>query len=149
MLDINDILKLLPQRYPILMVDRILELRPGEYCRGLKNVSANEPFFQGHFPGRPIMPGVLITESLAQIGGVILMSLPENKGKTAYFAAMDKVRFRRPVYPGDALIGEVSVIWKRGSFGKVAAVASVEGNVCVTAELSYSLQVWSDDPGDK
>src|SRR5439155_25329872 len=138
-LSIEDILRVLPHRYPFLLVDRILELEPGRRAVGLKNVTINEGFFQGHFPGHAVMPGVLLVESMAQVGGVILLSMTGNEGKLAYFAGMDKVRFRRPVFPGDALISEVEVIRHRGSFGWVRGVARVDGQVVVEGELSYSL----------
>src|SRR5437870_5821048 len=138
-LSVEEILRVLPHRYPFLLVDRILELEPGKRAVGLKNVTLNEGFFQGHFPGHPVMPGVLLMEALAQVGGVILLSMSGNEGKLAYLAGMDKVRFRRPVVPGDTLISEVEVIKHRGSFGWVRGVARVDGQVVVQGELSYSL----------
>ena len=138
-LSIEEILRVLPHRYPFLLVDRILELEPGRRAVGLKNVTINESFFQGHFPGHAVMPGVLLVESMAQVGGVILLSMTGNEGKLAYFAGMDKVRFRRPVFPGDSLISEVEVVRTRGSFGWVRGVGRVDGEVAVEAELSYSL----------
>ena len=139
MMSIDEILQVLPHRYPFLLVDRILELEPGKRAVGLKNVSINEGFFQGHFPGHPVMPGVLLIEAMAQVGGVILLSMSGNEGKLAYFAGMDKVRFRRPVLPGDSLISEVEVVKHRGSFGWVKGVARVDGQIVVEGELSYSL----------
>lgn len=139
MMSTDEILSLLPHRYPFLLVDRILELEPGRRAVGLKNVTLNESFFQGHFPGHPVMPGVLLVEAMAQVGGVIMLSMSQNDGKLAYFAGMDKVRFRRPVVPGDTLISEVEVIKHRGPFGWVRGVARVDGHVVVEGELSYSI----------
>lgn len=138
-LSVEEILRILPHRYPFLLVDRILELEPGRRAVGLKNVTLNEGFFQGHFPGHAVMPGVLLVESMAQVGGIILLSMPGHEGKLAYFAGIDKVRFRRPVFPGDALISEVEVIRHRGAFGWVRGVARVDGHIVVEGELSYSL----------
>jgi 3-hydroxyacyl-[acyl-carrier-protein] dehydratase len=139
MMHVEEILRVLPHRYPFLLVDRILELEPGKRAVGLKNVTLNEGFFQGHFPGHPVMPGVLLMEALAQVGGVILLAMSSNEGKLAYLAGMDKVRFRRPVVPGDTLISEVEVIKHRGPFGWVRGVARVEGELAVEGEFSYSL----------
>jgi 3-hydroxyacyl-[acyl-carrier-protein] dehydratase len=138
-MSIEEILRVLPHRYPFLLVDRILELEPGRRAVGLKNVTLNEGFFQGHFPGHPVMPGVLLVEAMAQVGGIILLAMSGNEGKLAYFAGMDKVRFRRPVMPGDTLISEVEVLKHRGSFGWVRGVARVDGQIVVEGELSYSL----------
>jgi len=139
-LAIEEILQILPHRYPFLLVDRILELEPGRRAVGIKCVSANEPFFQGHFPGRPIMPGVLILEAMAQVGAVAVLSVPENRGKLALFAGADRVRWRRPVVPGDRLQLEVEIIAVRGPVGKGSARATVEGELAAEAELSFALR---------
>ncbi|HEY8394470.1 MAG TPA: 3-hydroxyacyl-ACP dehydratase FabZ [Thermaerobacter sp.] len=139
-LEIQEILQILPHRYPFLLVDRILELEPGRRAVGLKCVSANEPFFQGHFPGRPIMPGVLILEAMAQVGAVAVLAVPENRGKLALFAGADRVRWRRPVVPGDRLQLEVEIIAVRGPVGKGRARATVDGELAAEAELSFALR---------
>lgn len=134
-----DIMRVIPHRYPFLLVDRILELEPGRRGLGLKNVSANEPFFQGHFPGRPIMPGVLIVEALAQVGAVVLLSLPEFQGKLGLFGGIDGCRFRRMVVPGDQLLLEVRLERLRGRVGKAAATARVGTEVAAEAELTFAV----------
>ncbi|MDA8235332.1 MAG: 3-hydroxyacyl-ACP dehydratase FabZ [Clostridia bacterium] len=139
MLDINEIQKILPHRYPFLLVDRILEVEPGKKVVGLKNVSANEPFFQGHFPGYPVMPGVLIIEALAQVGAVALLSLDEYKGKIAFLAGIDKARFRQQVVPGDQLVMEVEMLKLRGAVGKAQAVAKVGDKVAAEAEIMFAI----------
>jgi 3-hydroxyacyl-[acyl-carrier-protein] dehydratase len=135
-LEAVDIMQILPHRYPFLLVDRILELEPGKRAVGIKNVTANEPQFTGHFPGRPIMPGVLMVEALAQTAGVAVLSLDEYRGKMGLFAGIDDCRFRRLVQPGDTLRLEVTVEKLRGMFGRVRAVASVDGEVAVEGTLS-------------
>jgi len=139
MLDVEQIRAYLPHRYPMLLVDRMLELEPGKRAVGLKNVTINEDFFNGHFPGQAMMPGVLIVEAMAQVAGVLMLSHGENKGKLAVLAAMENVRFRKPVVPGDALITEVEVIQVRRSFGKVRMTARVEGEVVASCELTFGL----------
>lgn len=136
-LNIQDILKFLPHRYPFLLVDRILDYIPDKSITGLKNVTMNEPFFQGHFPGAPIMPGVLIVEAMAQVGGVFAMlSNPDRKeGTLMYFMGLDQVKFRKPVVPGDQLIIEVEVIKKRGKILKFSGTAKVDGQVATEAQL--------------
>ncbi|HIE51163.1 MAG TPA: 3-hydroxyacyl-ACP dehydratase FabZ [Armatimonadetes bacterium] len=136
-LDIEEIREILPHRHPFLLVDRILELVPGERAVGLKNVTYNEAFFQGHFPNRPVMPAVLIIEAMAQVGCVLL--LIDNRGKLPYFGGLDKVRFRKPVVPGDQLIMEVTVLRHRGTVGKVRALARVDGQVVAEGEYLYWL----------
>ena len=117
-MDVEAIMARIPHRYPLLLVDRILEVEPGRRIVGLKNVSANEPFFQGHFPGHPIMPGVLVVEAMVQVGGVLASLMPGSEGHIAYFAAIDHCRFRRPVRPGDQLITEVTVLRMRARIGQ-------------------------------
>ncbi|MER3397864.1 MAG: 3-hydroxyacyl-[acyl-carrier-protein] dehydratase FabZ [Chloroflexota bacterium] len=140
MMDIGEILKTIPHRYPFLLVDRILEVEPGRRAVGLKQVTINEPFFQGHFPGYPIMPGVLIVEALAQVGAVAVLSLPENRDKLALFAGIDNFRFRRPVVPGDSLRLEVELTRMRGAVGKGQARALVDGQVVADGELMFALR---------
>jgi len=139
-LTVEEIQKLLPHRYPFLLVDRIVEYVAGERAVGIKNVTFNEPQFQGHFPGRAIMPGVLIVEAMAQVGGVVLMQRPEVQGKLSLFAGMDKVRFRRPVVPGDQLVMTVELLCvKQRRFGKMQARAEVNGQLASEGELMFSL----------
>jgi len=137
---IADILKLLPHRYPFLLVDRILELEPDERILGLKNVTINEPFFQGHFPGAPVMPGVLIIEAMAQTGGVLIFrDLPDREKKLIYFTGIEDARFRRPVVPGDQLHLELEVAGRRKDFGKMRGKATVGGKLAAEATLLFSI----------
>ena len=138
MLDANEILKNLPHRYPFLLVDRILEVYGAEKIVGLKNVSFNESFFQGHFPGRPIMPGVLICEAMAQVGAVFarLAHKEEGDGKLFVLTGLDHVRFKKPVEPGDQLRIEVSSFRRRASFWKMQGTVQVDGKVVAEAEIS-------------
>jgi len=139
-LTVEEIQKLLPHRYPFALVDRVLELVPGERVVALKNVTFNEPFFQGHFPGRSIMPGVLIIEAMAQAGGVLLAKMPDIPPGLLLFAGIDKVRFRRPVVPGDQLVMTVELLSiKRKRFGKTRARAEVAGQLAAEGELMFSL----------
>lgn len=140
MLDIANIEKLLPHRYPFLLVDRITEMEPGKRIVGLKNVTVNEPFFQGHFPDKPVMPGVLIIEAMAQVGAAGILALPEFQGKIALFAGIDKARFRRQVVPGDQLRIEVNVLKLRGSVGKSEAKAYVGEDLVAEAELMFGVE---------
>jgi UDP-3-O-[3-hydroxymyristoyl] N-acetylglucosamine deacetylase / 3-hydroxyacyl-[acyl-carrier-protein] dehydratase len=134
---VEDIMQVLPHRYPFLLVDRILELEEGKRIVGLKNVTINEPFFQGHFPGHPIMPGVLIIEAMAQVGGMLLMRTIEDPGsKVVYFLSLDNVKFRRPVKPGDQLHLELEVLQKRGTMCKMKGTAYVDGQVVTEAEMA-------------
>ncbi len=136
---IEEIQALLPHRYPFLLVDRIIDYVPGRSATGIKNVTINEPFFNGHFPGRPIMPGVLIVEAMAQVGGVILTQMPDTRGMLSLFAGIDKVRFRRPVVPGDRLVMTVELLAiKRKRFGKMQAKAEVDGQLVSEGELMFS-----------
>jgi len=141
-MDIQTIIKHLPHRYPLLLVDRILEWEPDRKITGLKNVTINEPFFQGHFPGAPIMPGVLIVEAMAQAGGVLAMaSMPDAKeGTLMFFMGLDQVRFRKPVVPGDQLILDVEIVKKRAKVIKLAATAKVDGALVAEAQLMATFE---------
>lgn len=135
-MDITDILNVIPHRYPMLLVDRILESEPGKRIVGIKNVTINEPFFQGHFPGHPIMPGVLIIEAMAQTGGMLMMDAVENpQDKVVYFMTIDKVKFRRPVVPGDQLRFELELLEFKGKRCRMRGEAYVEGNKVAEAEM--------------
>ena len=138
-LDIEAIKQILPHRYPFLLVDRITALEPGKRAVGLKNVTVNEPFFQGHFPQRAIMPGVLIIEIMAQIGGVMILSVEEHQGKLAYIGTVDNAKFRRPIVPGDTLEVEVELLRLRGNMGKVKCTARVGGEEAAEAEIMFAL----------
>ena len=135
-LEAADIMRILPHRYPFLLIDRVVELEPGRRAVAIKQVTANEPHFTGHFPGRPIMPGVLMVEALAQTAGVAVLALEEHRGKLGLFAGIDDCRFKRMVLPGDTLRLEVTVEKLRGMFGRVKAVATVDGEIAVEATLS-------------
>ena len=139
-MDINEIKSILPHRYPFLLVDRIIKIEEDKKIVGIKNVTANEIFFQGHFPDYPIMPGVLIVEAMAQVGGILLLRKKENRGKTPFFAKMDNVKLRRPVRPGDQLVMEVEVIKAKSRVGRVMAKASVDGEIVCEAELTSIIQ---------
>ncbi len=138
MLNINEVMEMLPHRYPFLMIDRILEMEPPKRIVGMKNVTINEPFFQGHFPGHPIMPGVLLVEAMAQAGGVLAMkSLPPEQvtKKVLYFMSIDKAKFRKPVIPGDQVRFEIETVKERGNVKQFKAQALVEGAVVAEAEM--------------
>ena len=143
-LNIQEIMRFLPHRYPFLLVDRIIELVPGEKITALKNVTMNEPFFQGHFPGTPIMPGVLIVEAMGQTGGVLAYASNTQENPASqliYFTGLDKVRFRRPVVPGDQLIMELAILKQRAKVFKMAANAFVDGKLVAEAELMATVGV--------
>lgn len=135
----NEILGTLPHRFPMLLVDRIEDIVPGKSCRGIKNVTFNEPFFVGHYPGNPIMPGVLIVEAMAQAGAVILLTDPAYKEYIPVIGAIDEVRLRRPVVPGDTLETEAELLWFRQDVGRLKAVATVGGEVAAQMELTFKL----------
>lgn len=136
-LEAADIMRIIPHRYPFLLIDRVVELEAGKRVVATKAVTANEPQFTGHFPGRPIMPGVLMVEALAQAGAVAVLSLPEHAGKLALFAGIDDCRFRRMVLPGDTLRLEITLEKLGRAFGRGRAVATVEGDVAVEATISF------------
>ncbi len=145
-LDLEEIQRVLPHRYPFLLVDRILTLEAGKRIVGLKNITINEPFFQGHFPGRPIMPGVLIIEAMAQVGGILaLLSTPENLGNPAIFLmGLDKVRFRKPVVPGDQLRLELTTLRRGQKFWKMQGQAFVDQTLVTEAELMAAVGLEGD-----
>ncbi len=142
LLNIDKICEFLPHRFPMLLVDRIVSVsEDGLTCRGLKNVTINEPFFQGHYPGKPIMPGVLILESMAQVGAALFLSKPEYNGKIPLIGALDVVKFKRMVIPGDQLVMDVEIIWIRGPIGKMRGVAKVDGEIAASMEMTFK---WAD-----
>ncbi|MDE7156417.1 MAG: 3-hydroxyacyl-ACP dehydratase FabZ [Lachnospiraceae bacterium] len=138
-LGIREIMEIIPHRQPFLLLDRVEELEPGVRAVAYKNVTYNEPFFAGHFPQEPVMPGVLMVEALAQAGAVAILSLEENKGKTAYFGGINNARFRKKVVPGDVLKLECEIIKRKGPIGVGSAKASVNGEVVVNAELTFMI----------
>ena len=139
MLNKSEIEKIIPQRDPFLMIDEVEEYTPGESCVAYKNVRLEEPYFKGHFPGNPIMPGVLIVESLAQAGAVAILSMEENKGKNAIFGGIDKMKFKKMVVPGDRLKLEVNIIKRKGPIGVGEALATVDGKVAAKGELTFAV----------
>ena len=139
MFRIKEIMELLPHRYPFLLVDRIVELEPGKRIVGVKNVTINEPFFQGHFPGHPIMPGVLIVEALAQAGGILALKALGGKKRIAYFSGIENCKFRRPVVPGDQLRLEITITAKKGPVWKMHGEARVDGALAAKADLTATI----------
>ncbi len=135
----KEIMEIIPHRYPFLLIDTIEELEPGVRALGKKCVSVNEPFFQGHFPGNPVMPGVLLMEALAQTGAVAILSKPEFQGRTAFLAGIDKARFRRKVEPGDVLTLETVIIKEKGPMGMGKGVAKVNGEMAAEAVLTFAI----------
>ncbi|MFC7392987.1 3-hydroxyacyl-ACP dehydratase FabZ [Scopulibacillus cellulosilyticus] len=139
MLNIDEIKDIIPHRYPFLLIDQILEVEEGKKAVGLKNVSGNESFFNGHFPDYPVMPGVLIVEALAQVGAVAMLKKEENRGRLAFFAGIDKCRFKRQVRPGDQLKLEVEMTRVRGTMGKGKGIATVNGEIACETEMMFAL----------
>lgn len=138
-MDIKEIMEIIPHRQPFLLIDHIEELEPGIRAVGRKCVTYNEPFFNGHFPMEPVMPGVLILEALAQVGAVAILSQPENKGKTAYFGGIDKARFKKKVVPGDVLKLTLEIVKQKGPIGVGKATATVDGKIAATAEMTFAV----------
>jgi 3-hydroxyacyl-[acyl-carrier-protein] dehydratase len=138
-LDSVEIQRIIPHRYPFLLVDKIIEMELGKRAVGIKNVTANEPFFQGHFPGFPVMPGVLMIEAIAQVGAVAVLAMPANKGKLAFFAGVDEVRFKRQVVPGDTLRIEVTLTRVRGPIGQGVGEATVDGQLACRGSFMFAL----------
>ena len=140
MLDVQQIKEIIPHRYPFLLVDKVTEIEEGKRVVGLKNVSANEPFFAGHFPEYPVMPGVLILEALAQVGAIAVLGMEENQGKIGFLAGVDKCRFKKEVKPGDQLQLEVEIIRMKGPIGKGKGIAKVDGKVACEAEITFAIK---------
>jgi beta-hydroxyacyl-ACP dehydratase FabZ len=145
-LDAKDIQAILPHRYPFLLVDRILDLEPGKRAVGMKNVTVDDYYFQGHFPGFPIMPGVLIIEALAQVGGVVMLSKSENRGKIAYLMSIDSAKFRQPVVPGDQLRLEVEVVKARSKTGQCVGRAYVGDKLVCEAQVKFAVLARGEEP---
>jgi 3-hydroxyacyl-[acyl-carrier-protein] dehydratase len=140
MLNSNQIMEIIPHRYPFLLIDKVIELEPGISATAIKNVTVNEQQFLGHFPSEHVMPGVLMVEALAQTGAVAILSLEENKGKIAYFAGIDKCKFKGKVVPGDTLELMVRIIKQKGPIGVGEAIAKVDGKIVVKAELKFAIE---------
>ncbi|HHT50685.1 MAG TPA: 3-hydroxyacyl-ACP dehydratase FabZ [Eubacteriaceae bacterium] len=139
-LNSNEIEKILPHRYPFLLVDKIIDGEEGNWAAGIKNITRNEYFFQGHFPEYHVMPGVLIIEALAQVGAIALLSLEENRGKIAFFAGIKSAKFKKEVLPGDQLYLECKLKRQLGNIGFGSAIAKVDGEICCTAELTFAIK---------
>ena len=139
-LNVEQIIEILPHRAPFLLVDKITEREPVKYAVGYKNITFNEPQFAGHFPGKPVMPGVLLVEAMAQVGGVCMLCAEEHRGKIPFFGAIDNVKFKRPVVPGDKVVMRAEVTKVKGNFGKVHAEAFVDDQLAAQADLTYALQ---------
>ncbi|MFC3040360.1 3-hydroxyacyl-ACP dehydratase FabZ [Virgibacillus xinjiangensis] len=139
-MDIEQIKETIPHRYPFLLVDKVTEMEEGKRVVGLKNVSANEPFFQGHFPEYAVMPGVLIIEALAQAGAIGMLGMEANKGKLGFLAGVDKCRFKRQVKPGDQLKLDVEIVRVKGPVGKGKGIATVDGEVACEAEITFAIK---------
>lgn len=140
MLDVQQIKKIIPHRYPFLLVDKVVEMEAEKKVVGMKNVTINEPFFAGHFPDYPVMPGVLILEALAQVGAIAVLDMEQNKGKIGFLAGVDKCRFKRQVKPGDQLRLEVEIIRMKGPIGKGKGIATVDGEVACEAEIMFAIK---------
>ena len=139
-LNSNQIAEILPHRYPFALVDRITDGEPGQWAKGIKCVTVNEPFFQGHFPQKHVMPGVLLIEAMAQVGGVAILALPENKGKLAFLGRVHDARFKRQVVPGDVVEMECVLTKQRGPIGVGPCKATVNGEVAVAVEITFAIQ---------
>lgn len=139
-LNVQEIQNIIPHRYPFLLVDKVLEIEEGKRVVGVKNVTINEPFFQGHFPEYPVMPGVLIIESMAQVGAIAMLQKEENQGKIGFLAGVDKCRFKRQVKPGDELKVEVEITRLKGAIGKGKGRATVDGELACEAEIMFAIQ---------
>lgn len=140
MKDVQQIKDIIPHRYPFLLVDKVVEMEEETRVVGIKNVTINEPFFQGHFPEHPVMPGVLILEALAQVGAIAVLDMEKNKGKIGFLAGVDKCRFKRQVQPGDQLRLEVEILRMKGPIGKGKGIATVDGEVACEAEIMFAIQ---------
>ena len=138
MFDIHEILKRLPHRYPFLLVDRVLEIEPGEMCKAIKNVTMNEPQFQGHWPENPMFPGVLVLEAIAEVGAICVLSCPENAGMLAVFAGIDGVRFKRQVIPGDQMVIDVRITRRKANIGKAEGIARVGDKIVCEGEFTFA-----------